>query len=150
MIVLANFCFEFFRPKRPKMIFFKFDEKWTPGMFLVFLMKLQQHKVVKLTFIIFLGETLCWCFWTKGSQNEVFQVLWKINSWNFSDFLLEVKATSSLELTSMIYLGEILFCCFQVKRSQNGFSSLMKNRHIDFFFSFLAWSYRNIRSYNWT
>ena len=34
------------------------------------------------------------------AQNEVFQVLWKINAWKFSDFLHEVTANTVLNLTS--------------------------------------------------
>ena len=55
-----------------------------------------------MSWIIFLGKTSYWSFWAKRSlkwtQNEVFQVLWKIDAWNFFDFLPELTATQSLKI----------------------------------------------------
>ena len=45
--------------------------------------------------IIFLGKSLVLRFLGQGvpkwGQNEVFQVLWKVNAQNFSDFQKEIK-----------------------------------------------------------
>ena len=43
------------------------------GTFLIFLIKLRQHKGLKLTSMIFWGKILDWGFWTKGGQNEFFE-----------------------------------------------------------------------------
>ena len=49
-------------------------------------MELQQHKVLKLTQMIFLGITSVDVFGPKVAQNEIFQVLLKVNAWNISGF----------------------------------------------------------------
>ena len=46
-------------------------------------------------------------FWTKRdtkwAQREVFQVLWKINAWNFSDFFHEVTVAKIFEITQWYF-----------------------------------------------
>ena len=63
----------------------KHYEKSMHGIFLIFCMKLQKDKYLKLTLMI------CWekNFW---AQNEVFTVLAKAYARNFSNFLHEVTA----------------------------------------------------------
>ena len=81
--------FRFFWPKTapngPKIRFFKFFEKLLPGIFLDFL-----HEVLNLL-KYFYGQNLVLKFLDqkgpKRSQNEVSQVLWKIEAHDFSLFL---------------------------------------------------------------
>ena len=62
------------------------DEKLMLVVFFIFCIKLQQHKVLKLTWLIFLERSFR-CFQTKKSQispkNDVFRVLWKTYFKNF-------------------------------------------------------------------
>ena len=53
------------------MKFFKFFEKLLCGTLLIFGMKLQQHKISKLTEMIFLGKILFRCFQAKRDPNLV-------------------------------------------------------------------------------
>ena len=65
-------------------------QKSVYGIFLIFYMKLQQHKDLK--FFAGVRETFFWSFLPKRAQNEVFKVLYKKNARNVSDFLHEVTA----------------------------------------------------------
>ena len=62
----------------------------------------------------------------KWTQNEVFQVLWKINLWNFSDFCMKSQQHKTCKCTWMIVLGKILFWGSWVKKGQNGSNFLYK------------------------
>ena len=57
---------------------------------MILCMKLQQHKDLKLIFENFFGDN--------GSKMRFFQLLSKVNKWNFSDILHGVTATESLEM----------------------------------------------------
>ena len=61
-------CCRVLVPKGPKMRFFKFCEKSTQGFFVIFYMKLQQHKVLKWTVIIVLGKFSLEVFGTNGTK----------------------------------------------------------------------------------
>ena len=69
------------------MSFFKFFEKSMRGIFLIFCMKLQQDKALKLIWMIFLGGKSCFeDFGLKGAKNEDFEVSRKTDAYHFSDF----------------------------------------------------------------
>ena len=89
---------------------------------------------------------LIWFFWEKlslevfepkGAQNEVFQVLQKIDCMNFSDFLPKIKTIQSLKVDFSDFLGKIWFQGFWAKRGKMGqewgFSSFVKNEQLNFF-----------------
>ena len=66
--------------KGPEMSFFNIYEKLTYRIFPTFCMKLQQHKVLKLTHMIFLGKNFVLKFWV--------QKLPKMGlKWGFSSFM---------------------------------------------------------------
>ena len=85
-----KFCCEvIWSRNEPKMKFFKFYEKPVHLTFLFFSTKLQQHKGLKLT-QWFLGEKFLFAVLvSRGTQNEVFQVLWWTEA-QYSNFLHEV------------------------------------------------------------
>ena len=75
----------------------------------IFRMKLQKHKVLKVTYIIFWGKNLVFRFsCQKGSkwmQNDVFQVYEKMTIRTFLGFCIELQP--KIGLTD--FLGKILF-----------------------------------------
>ena len=74
-----------------QMRFFRFYEYFACGIFLIFYMKLHQHKALELTLMIILGNILILKFLhlkaPERVQNKVLQVLWEIDDRNFSDYL---------------------------------------------------------------
>ena len=76
----------------PKMKCFKFCQKSVHGSFLIFCMKLQQHKGLKLTQMVFLGKSCTRIFKQKVAQNEFFQFYSKLIDRIFLIFLRELTA----------------------------------------------------------
>ena len=103
-------------------------QKSVYGIFLIFYMKLQQHK--DLEFFAGVRETFFWSFLPKRAQNEVFKVLYKKNARNVSDFLHEVTATWRLKFERNYFLWNTLFWSFGVKKKgpKWTFSSFVKNQ----------------------
>ena len=54
----------------------------------------------------------------KRAQNDVRQVLWKIDAWNFSDFLHEITANKVLILSGFFFREKVSFWVFWVKLDQ--------------------------------
>ena len=80
---------------RSKTRFYKLHKKLSHTISLLFYVKLQEHRVFKVIYTIFLKKSyLVMGFSGKKLptwvQNEVFQLLWKSNTRNFFYFLLEV------------------------------------------------------------
>ena len=80
--------------------------------FLIFFTKLQQHKVLRLTYMIFLEKIMFRDFWNKSDQNEVFKYYQKSVYETFLDFFC-MKLQQN---TQMILLGKIFALGFLDKR----------------------------------
>ena len=65
--------------------------------------------------VVFLGQKC-----SRWTQHEVFQVLQKIHTCNFSDFLHEVAATKSLKIDLHDCFGKNLVLSFWAKTAQIG------------------------------
>ena len=79
--------------------------------FLIFCMRLQTHKELKFNWIFFLEKKVIVKFLGQKGPirvwNEVFQVLWTINTWKYSDFLHKVTPRQDLKNDSNDFLCEI-------------------------------------------
>ena len=71
---------------------FQVLSKVTAWKILIFCMKLQQHKNLRLTKIVFWKQLYFEVFRQKGVQYEVFQGLAKVSAWTLLDFLQKITA----------------------------------------------------------
>ena len=70
-----------------------FSQGLLSEIFWAFCVKLGWHEVIlKLIYIIFGKSFLKKVFMPKETQNAIFQKLWKVKPWNFSDFVYEGAA----------------------------------------------------------
>ena len=104
----------FFGPKVVK--FFRFCRKFTLGIFLIFCMKLQRQKVLKLTYMIILGKILFWVFGLKLPKLEFLQFMenkfWEL----FYIFCIRLHQHESLKLIWISFSRKILILGFWAKR----------------------------------
>ena len=136
----------------PKIWFFNFCMKnMTLRIFLIFYMKLQQHKDLKLKYIIFWGINLFFKFWgqkePKIGPKWGFPVLSKINAWIFCDFLQEVTAAWKLKIDGNDFLGNYSFSKFLSQKDPSdpkwGFAGIIKYQRMELFWHF-AWRHNSI------
>ena len=108
-----NLVFLFFGHKGqnwPKMRFFKFYEKLTIIIYFVFLHKVAGAYMLKIDPKGFCWEKFCFeVFEPRGTQDEVFQVLPKVNASYFSDYLHKLELHKDLKSTQMDLLIMTLF-----------------------------------------
>ena len=81
-----------FWPKGIQNKIFQVLSKVTAWKILIFCMKLQQHKNLRLTKIVFWKQLYFEVFRQKGVQYEVFQGLAKVSAWTLLDFLQNITA----------------------------------------------------------
>ena len=96
IFIRKSFVLKFLRQKGPKMRLFKSFEKSVHGYFLIFYIKLEQLKDLKLTQLIFLIKNHVPGFQTERAPKWVLLILWRINALNFSDFLHKVTAADKI------------------------------------------------------
>ena len=86
-----------------KMRFFKFYEKCTSVIVLIFYIKLQQHKILYLARVIILGKELVWGFLTKRGQNgpkkKCFKFYVKLNLRTLLIFSVKLQWHRGLKLS---------------------------------------------------
>ena len=98
-------CCRVLVPKGPKMRFFKFCEKSTQGFFVIFYMKLQQHKVLKWTVIIVLGKFSLEVFGTNGTKvTPKWGFLYFIKNRHYKLFWTFAQTYSSIRLKNWLMI----------------------------------------------
>ena len=139
-----NFVLKFVGQKKPKIKFFKFYEKSMYGSFLIFCLKLQQHKTLnwfklflggksytgfldkkgpKMNFLILITN---WCILfsdflhegtiAKWARNKSFQVLWEIWKFLWKYFGWIYSRIKGLKLLeAIVFWGKMLVCVYQTE-----------------------------------
>ena len=117
-----NLVLSFLGQKGPKWVqneVFKFYEKSVHGIFLIFCLKLQQHKVLKLVLVIFWEKS---CFEDSEPKGSVMGSKWGFSVYeksvfrNFLSFCIKLQQYISLKLTLWNFFEKLLFWGFLPKR----------------------------------